>query len=458
MRFVFALIIIFPAIPIHATTIHVPADSSAIQAGINGATEGDTVLVAAGIYTGDGNRDIDFGGKSILLMSEEGPDFTTIDCQGSELDQHRAFDIHNGEDTTAIIDGFTITGAYWDDGTYTGGAAVFLDSAGMALQNCIITGNSQSGLLIQDCDTMPLRIMNCMFKDNGVFGIQVEGASAKIAGSVIDGNGYIGIFAADWGWGAHSLEISGCVIVNNGNAGLTVMYPMEFHVENSTFYNNRDGMYFEWTPPKKSPEDLVGTSTVSNCLAAYNLRNGFENAFGYSEYEFLCNNSYGNSTLDWAGLDYYDGDAYGNIVANPEFCDTALGNLGVSGSSPCAPTNNNCGVLIGALEAECGLVDVEEEEGPLPYTFELNQNHPNPFNPTTLIEYSVQTLSHVRISIFNVLGQRVRLLVDEVKPAGSYRVSWNGEDENGQQVAADVYLYRFRAGDFVETKKMLLLK
>ena len=69
--------------------IHVPADSATIQAGINGAVDGDTVLVADGIYTGNGNRDIEFEGKAILLMSENGPENCVIDCEGNYQDQHR---------------------------------------------------------------------------------------------------------------------------------------------------------------------------------------------------------------------------------------------------------------------------------------------------------------------------------------------------------------------------------
>ena len=73
----------FCAIRINATTIHVPADQPTIQAGIDAAADGDTVLVADGTYTGDGNRDIDFGGKSIVLKSENGPVLTVIDCEGN---------------------------------------------------------------------------------------------------------------------------------------------------------------------------------------------------------------------------------------------------------------------------------------------------------------------------------------------------------------------------------------
>jgi len=104
-------------------------------------------------------------------------------------------------------------------------------------------------------------------------------------------------------------------------------------------------------------------------------------------------------------------------------------------------------------------VGVEDEpDDNLPYRFELSQNYPNPFNPVTTIEYSVPSRTDVTIEIFNMLGQKVRTLVNEAKSTGSYRIDWIGTDDAGRLVSTGVYLYRFQAGDVVQTKKMLLLK
>lgn len=94
----------------------------------------------------------------------------------------------------------------------------------------------------------------------------------------------------------------------------------------------------------------------------------------------------------------------------------------------------------------------------LPYQFELTQNYPNPFNPATTIAYSVPSWSHVTIEVFNVIGQKVKTLVNESKSAGEYQVSWDGRSSSGRQVSTGVYLYRFQAGDYTESRKMLLLK
>jgi hypothetical protein len=103
--------------------------------------------------------------------------------------------------------------------------------------------------------------------------------------------------------------------------------------------------------------------------------------------------------------------------------------------------------------------DVEEEENPtLPLTFSLSQNYPNPFNPQTVIEYSLPQKSHVTIAVYNVLGQRVKILKDELEEAGYKTVTWDGKDETGSEVASGIYFYRIQAKDFLKCKKMLLLK
>jgi hypothetical protein len=94
----------------------------------------------------------------------------------------------------------------------------------------------------------------------------------------------------------------------------------------------------------------------------------------------------------------------------------------------------------------------------LPDHFSLSQNYPNPFNSTTIIEYKLPSPTHVTVEIYNMLGQKVRTLVDDNISAGHYRVEWDGNMESGRTAATGVYLYRIQAGDFVRTKKMLLLR
>lgn len=125
--------------------------------------------------------------------------------------------------------------------------------------------------------------------------------------------------------------------------------------------------------------------------------------------------------------------------------------------------NEICGVTDGfsafALAVPKSPTDVSDGDITiLPLDFLLHQNYPNPFNPATTIAYSLAERSHVTIEVFNLLGQKVNTLIDREESAGSYSINWNGNDASGKSVATGVYFYRLRAGDHVESKKMILLK
>ena len=94
----------------------------------------------------------------------------------------------------------------------------------------------------------------------------------------------------------------------------------------------------------------------------------------------------------------------------------------------------------------------------LPTTFDVAQNYPNPFNPTTTISYQVPEATDVRLVIYNVLGQRVRTLVNDRMEPGYHSVVWDGLSEDGRTVASGIYIYRFEASEFTKTLKLMLLK
>ncbi len=100
----------------------------------------------------------------------------------------------------------------------------------------------------------------------------------------------------------------------------------------------------------------------------------------------------------------------------------------------------------------------EGADGTLSESFNLGQNYPNPFNPETRIEFAINKRSSVKLTIYNSLGQRVKILMDRYYPAGNHEVFWDGTDGAGQTVASGVYLYRLTTDDGSETKKMLLIR
>jgi subtilisin family serine protease len=97
-------------------------------------------------------------------------------------------------------------------------------------------------------------------------------------------------------------------------------------------------------------------------------------------------------------------------------------------------------------------------DGQVPGTYQLHPNYPNPFNPTTTIRYDLPAAQDVKIVIYNVRGERVRVLVDRHQAPGRHEAAWDGRNSRGESVASGVYLYRIVAGEFVRTRKMTLLK
>jgi hypothetical protein len=105
-----------------------------------------------------------------------------------------------------------------------------------------------------------------------------------------------------------------------------------------------------------------------------------------------------------------------------------------------------------------------DDQGPkpissaVPSTFKLEQNYPNPFNPSTTINYDLAKAGQVRLDIYNLIGQRVTTLVNDVQSVGSWNVVWNGKDDVGSSVASGIYFYRLAGPNVLLTKKMVLMK
>jgi len=119
--------------------------------------------------------------------------------------------------------------------------------------------------------------------------------------------------------------------------------------------------------------------------------------------------------------------------------------------------SDNTGILSFAFEPPSGKRDIREEEI-IPYVFGLNQNYPNPFNPTTTVGFEIPSTQWVTLEIFNILGQKVTVLLDEKMAAGRYSLIWDGTNSAGRYVSSGVYFSKLSAGDNTEVKKMLMLK
>ena len=94
----------------------------------------------------------------------------------------------------------------------------------------------------------------------------------------------------------------------------------------------------------------------------------------------------------------------------------------------------------------------------IPFDYKLYQNYPNPFNPSTTISYQLAAHGQVKLNVYDILGNEITTLVNEQKSAGNYQISWDGTDKLGKKVTSGIYFYRLNTDNFVQTKKMIVLK
>jgi len=146
--------------PTEFAGFYVPSVYSTIQAAVDDTSDGDTVWVADGKYSGEGNYDIDFKGKAITIRSENGPENCIVDCQ----QEGRGFNFHSGEDVNTVLDGFTVTNG--NPGRY--GGAIRCTASNPMIKNCIIVGNvaSDNGGGMYNCYKSNPTVINCVFKAN----------------------------------------------------------------------------------------------------------------------------------------------------------------------------------------------------------------------------------------------------------------------------------------------------
>jgi hypothetical protein len=111
-----------------------------------------------------------------------------------------------------------------------------------------------------------------------------------------------------------------------------------------------------------------------------------------------------------------------------------------------------------SLASSSWLAGDGRKEGGLPRAFRLGQNVPNPFNPTTTVEFEVPAPGLVKVAVYDVRGALVAVLVSRQMTPGNHRLTWDGRNRSGEPVSSGVYFIRMQANTFVDTKKILLLK
>ena len=410
----------------------VPQDYPDLQSALSASLSGDSVLVAAGVYRGGGNKRLDFGGRDIVLKSVSGPAVTIIDCEGGA----RAFDFDEGEGPGAVVEGFTIRGGHvWYEFESNSGGAIRVSGASPTLRD----------LVIEDCRA----------KGAGG-GIAMAGSNSLVEDVVLSRNETYGVTYGNGGGiavfdGAPTLRRillhdntaaeSGGGIYQSGGVLL---------VEGCTLASNTA------TRGGALGLDYAADMTCSNLLVTHcgATQGGVAHAADSpSALSWSCSNLFENLGEEFTGFASPPGAD--SFSADPIYCDPERDDYAVAEQSPCLPENNDCGLQVGALGLGCTLTSGT----PAPAEFFLAQNHPNPFNPSTEIRFGLSEPCAVTLEVYDLAGRRRALLLDAAAlPAGEQRVRWEAVGEDGRPLASGVYFARLRAGGRELTRKLTLLK
>jgi ASPIC and UnbV/FG-GAP-like repeat/Right handed beta helix region len=315
-------------------------DFPTIQAAINVAASGDTINLADGTFTGDGNRDLDFLGKAITVQGQNGdPSLAIIDCQGTELENHRGFIFQNDEAASSILRDISIrNGNVVDDG---GG---ILCKSSPLIENCHIFQNhaERGGGIF--CDHGSPEINNCQFYENEgrarAGGIGLLASRAMITNSMFTANwGYMGaaVFLPD----SSEVTMTGCTITNNANS------------------------------LDKATIGLDGNSSldITNSIVAFGPQHAF-GEYDIGEVTISGCDVYGHGVSDYSGPIASQNGVSGNISADPVFCDGDNRDFSIRGDSPCTAASAPNSIQMGYLGVGCAAPSIfEDMSANLPETF-----------------------------------------------------------------------------------------
>ena len=316
--------------------------------------------------------------------------------------------------STPVLENLIITGNHAAAG---GGVSIWRQS-GPVLSDIIIHENTAGkyggGLMIYISDAtltdMTISRNNCYIDESFGGGIVMNFSGAMMTNVTVTDN---------------TASFGGGVSVANSDVTLT-------HVTISGNTATTSGGGFLSTP--------FSNNTLTNSII---WNNSPESIYAFATTTI----SYSDIQGGWGGE--------GNIDANPLFCNPDSSDFTLAENSPCVGTGES-GVNMGAFGVGCEALSTDKDVIPLKYL--LHQNYPNPFNPVTTLRYDLPENALVNITIYDMMGRQISTLVSSLQSAGYKSIQWNGTNDAGQPVSAGLYLYTIQAGEFRQTKKMVLLK
>jgi len=464
-----------------ATIVHVPGDHPTIQAGVNAADQGDTVLVEAGVYY----ENVRFGGKAIRLTTFAGgaPPGGAAVIDGSypaNPDSAATVYFVDGEVETSVIEGFTIThNAFRRGDGRADGEGVVCDLASPTISGNVIVGNTPHGIWYRDQgEPRMLRVLGNEIRWNaspqaggGIFiaeSVGPGGSNALIEGNLIVGN------SAHEGGGVYALFTQGNKIVLRGNeirsnsapvgAGVrTEKCQSDLTIEHNVFSGNQGAALsmYDYAPGTNLllVNNTIEGNTAGVVLEDANdavLRNNIiaGNGSGITlvflqSYSGTYNDVWGNSGHDYVGCEPGEGD----ISEDPLFVGGIPFDYHLTAISPCIdagdpadpPDPDRSRADMGAFYYH-HLAGVPEE-GAAALSLAV---WPNPSATAVHLIVAVPApVRRIEVNVYDTAGRLVRRVYDGPADAGEVRVSWDGRSEGGLEVAAGVYAVIARAPGLV---------
>ncbi|MCX6163859.1 MAG: T9SS type A sorting domain-containing protein [Ignavibacteriae bacterium] len=472
--YLLTILIIF-AFSANATIRNVPGTYTTIQSAINASVNGDTVLVEPGTYF----ENINFRGKKIVLTSKFYQSNNLSHIQSTIIngstpinpDSASCVIFRNGEDSTTVLQGFTITGGTgtkWADehsaGTYREGGGILIALCSPIIRYNIIKNNeaiNSSGLYgaggggIRAGDGNPKILNNIIMYNKGLYGagIVLNYTGATVRNNLICYNSQSSTYQSGAGiWANSTLSGKPRIIANNtiihnsstsGTAGV-LSYGSNLILRNNIIWGN--------TTSLNGPQVLAyggGIITATYC----DVQGGFTGAGNINIYPQFADSNYilanGSPCIDV-------GDS--SLVYNdpPDISNPSIAKFPSKGG-----LRNDMGAYGGAgssLLSGIMVIGVKNINSNLPDGFKLYQNYPNPFNPSTNIRYLITNNKFVTLKVFDILGKEVATLVNSFQLAGNYEVQFSVNQYTNNQTSSGIYFYKLTAENFTDKKLMVLLK
>ena len=319
-----------------------------------------------------------------------------------------------------------------------GGIAVYL-SDDVTINNIVLSDNSSSG------PNYPSGGGGAAFyrADNVLF------ENSTIANNVSNHNSGGGIFLGSES-GQASIVVHATfnrlTIVNNSalSGGAIFCWSAILNLYHSTLAQN-EASNSEWSGGGLASHYVTEPNIISS-LFYDNIPNSIHNGYPYTPVLV----AYSLVQEWWAG--------WGNLIdVDPLFCDPDSGDYSLAENSPCVGASQD-GSNMGAYGIGCDPIILSISSELLPVTYILHQNYPNPFNPVTTLRYDLPENSLVNVTVYDMLGRQVKTLINQTQDAGYRSIVWDATNDYGKPVSAGIYLYQIQAGEYISTKKMILLK